>query len=168
MNLLQDSAYIKYGYAEVLKRKRDKEERKRQKMERRKRREILMSGSTSNVAVCGAIDSPIGFLFPGQGSQAVGMLKESKDLPAVKDMLAKAERILGYDILKICMEGEVSMTLLVMIHNIRLWRFSSTILQNTFQMGEITRRWLQRMSQAAEFPTARWNFQGNHLNRSQF
>ena len=32
------------------------------------------------------------------------MLDSVKDLPAVKDMLATANKILGYDILKICIE----------------------------------------------------------------
>lgn len=49
--------------------------------------------------------TPISFLFPGQGSQAVGMLKESKDLPAVKKMLETAKKVLGYDLLQLCLEG---------------------------------------------------------------
>merc|ERR1719193_710473 len=48
---------------------------------------------------------PVGLLFPGQGSQSVGMLNEVKDLPAVREMLETAKRVLGYDILKICVEG---------------------------------------------------------------
>jgi len=48
---------------------------------------------------------PIGLLFPGQGSQYVKMMSTTKDMPAVKDMLAKANTILGMDILKLCMEG---------------------------------------------------------------
>lgn len=48
---------------------------------------------------------PIALLFPGQGSQYVGMMKEVKDIPAVKDMLEKAAPILGYDILDICLAG---------------------------------------------------------------
>ena len=45
------------------------------------------------------------FLFPGQGSQAVGMLSSVKDLPAVRSMLAAAQRVLGYDLLSICLTG---------------------------------------------------------------
>ena len=45
------------------------------------------------------------FLFPGQGSQAVGMLQASKDLPAVKTMLSKAQEVLGYDLLDVCLNG---------------------------------------------------------------
>eukprot|EP00746_Dinoflagellata_sp_MGD_P156096 gnl/MRDRNA2_/MRDRNA2_85699_c0_seq2.p1 gnl/MRDRNA2_/MRDRNA2_85699_c0~~gnl/MRDRNA2_/MRDRNA2_85699_c0_seq2.p1 ORF type:complete len:550 (-),score=149.99 gnl/MRDRNA2_/MRDRNA2_85699_c0_seq2:217-1866(-) len=51
---------------------------------------------------------PIGLLFPGQGSQYVKMLSGVKDLPAVKEMLEKAEKILGYDILDICLKGPES------------------------------------------------------------
>lgn len=46
-----------------------------------------------------------GLLFPGQGSQYVGMLKEMKDEPAVKDMLTKAKDILGWDVLELCLNG---------------------------------------------------------------
>lgn len=48
---------------------------------------------------------PAGLLFPGQGSQYVEMLKDVKDLPAVKSMLDAAHKILGYDLLKLCLEG---------------------------------------------------------------
>merc|ERR1719399_2091209 len=48
---------------------------------------------------------PICIMFPGQGSQYVNMLSAAKDMPAVKEMLAKSQAILGYDILKICLEG---------------------------------------------------------------
>jgi len=46
-----------------------------------------------------------GLLFPGQGSQYVGMLKDSADDPVVKDMLAKAKDILGWDPLELCLNG---------------------------------------------------------------
>ena len=39
-------------------------------------------------------------VFPGQGAQAVGMLKEASSLPAVQGMLAKAKAVLGYDLLE--------------------------------------------------------------------
>mmetsp|Transcript_2579 Transcript_2579/g.5219 ORF Transcript_2579/g.5219 Transcript_2579/m.5219 type:complete len:494 (+) Transcript_2579:2-1483(+) len=48
---------------------------------------------------------PVALLFPGQGSQYVMMLADTKDIPEVKDMLAKAEQILGYDILQLCLKG---------------------------------------------------------------
>jgi len=48
---------------------------------------------------------PVALLFPGQGSQYVGMLKAANQLPEVKDMLEKSKQILGYDILDICLNG---------------------------------------------------------------
>jgi len=51
---------------------------------------------------------PVALLFPGQGSQYVKMLSDVKDLPVVKDMLARAQRILGYDIVELCLEGPES------------------------------------------------------------
>ena len=50
-------------------------------------------------------NSPIAFLFPGQGSQSVGMLKSCQDIPKVKEMCEKAKEILGYDILDVCVNG---------------------------------------------------------------
>lgn len=51
---------------------------------------------------------PVGLLFPGQGSQYVGMLKDVCDKPAVKAMLSKAESILGWDPREICLNGPES------------------------------------------------------------
>lgn len=48
---------------------------------------------------------PLCLLFPGQGSQYVGMMKELAEIPEVKDMLATAKKILGFDILKIMLDG---------------------------------------------------------------
>lgn len=45
------------------------------------------------------------FLFPGQGSQAVGMLDAWGDHPAVRDTLAEASAALGEDIAKLIREG---------------------------------------------------------------
>jgi [acyl-carrier-protein] S-malonyltransferase len=47
----------------------------------------------------------IGLLFPGQGSQYVSMLGGVKDIPAVKDMLATAKAVLGWDVLEVCTSG---------------------------------------------------------------
>ncbi|CAE8594078.1 unnamed protein product, partial [Polarella glacialis] len=52
--------------------------------------------------------SLIALIFPGQGSQYVGMLEDVKVLPAVRDMLQQAEAILGYDLLKFCSDGPES------------------------------------------------------------
>eukprot|EP00931_Biecheleriopsis_adriatica_P075286 TRINITY_DN49188_c0_g1_i1.p1 TRINITY_DN49188_c0_g1~~TRINITY_DN49188_c0_g1_i1.p1 ORF type:complete len:554 (-),score=121.46 TRINITY_DN49188_c0_g1_i1:29-1690(-) len=48
---------------------------------------------------------PVALLFPGQGSQYVGMLKDVLDKPAVKSMLDKAEDILGWDPRELCLKG---------------------------------------------------------------
>ncbi|KAK3921191.1 putative malonyl-CoA-acyl carrier protein transacylase, mitochondrial [Frankliniella fusca] len=52
-------------------------------------------------------------LFPGQGVQRVGMGKSLLKLPVVRDMFDCAKDILGYDLLKLCLEGpqnELDMT----------------------------------------------------------
>merc|ERR1712061_680652 len=48
---------------------------------------------------------PAALLFPGQGSQYVGMLKDCINLPAVKEMLTKAEKVLGWDVKELCLKG---------------------------------------------------------------
>ncbi|XP_040001545.1 malonyl-CoA-acyl carrier protein transacylase, mitochondrial [Xiphias gladius] len=45
------------------------------------------------------------FLFPGQGSQFVGMARGLLKYPNVKDMFTVAQKILGYDLLSLCLEG---------------------------------------------------------------
>lgn len=45
------------------------------------------------------------FLFPGQGSQAVGMLDAWGDHPAVRDTLAEASAALGEDVARLIREG---------------------------------------------------------------
>jgi [acyl-carrier-protein] S-malonyltransferase len=50
--------------------------------------------------------SKIAFLFPGQGAQSVGMgqaLYES--LPAARDLFDRANKVLGYDLAKLCFTG---------------------------------------------------------------
>lgn len=44
-------------------------------------------------------------LFPGQGTQYVGMAKDLLKFPMARDLFELSNYILGYDILKICLEG---------------------------------------------------------------
>ncbi|XP_040886528.1 malonyl-CoA-acyl carrier protein transacylase, mitochondrial [Toxotes jaculatrix] len=45
------------------------------------------------------------FLFPGQGSQFVGMGRGLLKYPNVKEMFTVSHKILGYDLLALCLEG---------------------------------------------------------------
>jgi [acyl-carrier-protein] S-malonyltransferase len=45
------------------------------------------------------------FIFPGQGSQALGMLSEFDDNNIVKETFAEASEALGYDLWKLCQTG---------------------------------------------------------------
>lgn len=46
------------------------------------------------------------FLFPGQGAQTVGMGAElANSNPAAKELFDRAEQILGYDLLDVCVSG---------------------------------------------------------------
>lgn len=54
----------------------------------------------------GAMMKKVGLLFPGQGSQYVGMVKELySTVPDVKNMLDQADSTLGFDLSKIILEG---------------------------------------------------------------
>jgi [acyl-carrier-protein] S-malonyltransferase len=96
-----------HPYPEVQKRQKDAAEKSAFKEERRQRRAAAALQPKAKL-VKQAPKTPIVFLFPGQGSQAVGMINECKDLPAVKEMFVKAKEILGYDLLQVCLEGPKS------------------------------------------------------------
>ncbi len=45
------------------------------------------------------------FIFPGQGSQSIGMLSEFAETNVVKDTFAEASSALGYDLWELCQSG---------------------------------------------------------------
>lgn len=48
----------------------------------------------------------IGVVFPGQGSQVVGMgVDVAEQAPQAAELFARAERVLGYDLLALCRQG---------------------------------------------------------------
>jgi len=48
---------------------------------------------------------PVCLMFPGQGSQYVGMMKDCMDLPGVQAMLKEANKILGWDVKELVLSG---------------------------------------------------------------
>jgi [acyl-carrier-protein] S-malonyltransferase len=48
---------------------------------------------------------PVCLMFPGQGSQYVGMMKDCMDLPGVQAMLKEAKGILGFDVKDLVLNG---------------------------------------------------------------
>src|SRR6185437_4126387 len=52
---------------------------------------------------------PIAFIFPGQGSQSVGMLRElSEEYPIVSETFEIASQVLGYDLFALTQQGPQS------------------------------------------------------------
>lgn len=93
-------------------------------------------------------------LFPGQGSQFVGMGKDLLKFPMAKDLFDLANYILGYDVLKLCLEGPkekldqtkycqpaVMVTSLAAIERLKEERpkaIDSCVATAGFSLGEIT------------------------------
>jgi [acyl-carrier-protein] S-malonyltransferase len=48
---------------------------------------------------------PVCLMFPGQGSQYVGMMKDCMDNPAIASMLKDATKILGWDVKEMALNG---------------------------------------------------------------
>jgi len=51
---------------------------------------------------------PVAMLFPGHGSQYVGIIKSCLHIPAVERMLETAESVLGYSLKDLCLNGPAS------------------------------------------------------------
>ncbi|MCB1735919.1 MAG: ACP S-malonyltransferase [Gammaproteobacteria bacterium] len=51
------------------------------------------------------MNTQLAFLFPGQGSQSVGMLADLGDNPMVRDTFAEASGVLGYDLWALAQNG---------------------------------------------------------------
>jgi len=71
----------------------------------------------------------LAFVFPGQGSQKVGMLAEFADVTIVRDTYAQASHVLGYDLWELSQNGpqeELNMTEvtqpLLLTASVALWR----------------------------------------------
>ena len=72
----------------------------------------------------------IAFLFPGQGAQYVGMAKDIYDShPEVRELYSTAEKILDFDLAKVCFEGPPELLVqtqytqpAIFTHSVALWK----------------------------------------------
>eukprot|EP00116_Pleurobrachia_bachei_P003264 sb/3463526/ len=56
-------------------------------------------------ALSSETEKPVAILFPGQGAQYVGMPRKYLDIPGAREIFKTARSVLGYDLLKLCLEG---------------------------------------------------------------
>ena len=68
-------------------------------------------------------------LFPGQGAQKVGMGKGLEKYPGVKDMIAAAKEIMGFDLWDVCVNGPAEKLNTTLISQPALYLVSLAALQ---------------------------------------
>ncbi|KAJ8650889.1 hypothetical protein MRB53_003912 [Persea americana] len=74
---------------------------------------VFMSVSVGSAAAAAAVEDSLfgdykptsAFLFPGQGAQSVGMGKDAQNVQAAADLFEKAYKVLGFDLLDVCLNG---------------------------------------------------------------
>jgi [acyl-carrier-protein] S-malonyltransferase len=103
-------------YPEVLRRARDAAERREARSARRAARDAAAASGVAvavpaptATATTTSSSPPIVYLFPGQGSQQAGKMLSAaaaERLPALREMLSTAQRVLGYDVLELVAAGE--------------------------------------------------------------
>jgi len=77
------------------------------------------------------MDKKFALVFPGQGSQYVGMAKDLyESSPEVKELYAKASDVLEYDLAKVSFEGPEELLVqtkytqpAIFVHSVSLWQF---------------------------------------------
>jgi len=52
-----------------------------------------------------ALYTPVGFVFPGQGSQSLGMLSEWGDEPLIREIFDESSEVLGYNVWELAQSG---------------------------------------------------------------
>src|ERR1700691_673012 len=67
---------------------------------------MMTEASNGHSADASQVTSRIAFIFPGQGSQAVGMGKDlAEKYPVARQTFAEADEALGYKLSEVCFEG---------------------------------------------------------------